>query len=388
MAELNTPTSISAFLTLALRLAADASDFATTAGTTSAECRQLGLEISLFCSTLKQVQSKIGEAGKSRYSTCASRQTQHIVDHCWDVLMSIDALFARPRSSAGLKDDAMHKAILTLSHPGTHMLRKALEACLITLHILLHSMEFAGCLTSKRLSVVELATEEKAIAMIINSLKVSRNLAIESLESFEDERMDCRPSMGVEATQRRSNLRPGNKLRKTRRGTRLQDIAEKPEISAPGPKGKISAWVKDLVVDEGKYSLISLEFQQCSWSPTLAMTLDPVDVRTPYPSMPELGTGEAVSGRTISSPVVARDMVPAEVGTTSQQTNTTSHHHPLFISLPAEVDGDELYLDTEPAEQRLVRAATERPLQTLSTSKEKTRDRRPLLFSGETEGDR
>ncbi|KAK2627530.1 hypothetical protein QTJ16_003496 [Diplocarpon rosae] len=312
MTELSAPTSISAVTTLALKLAADAFDLAKTATTTSVECRQLGLEISLFCSTLKQVDSTISEAGRLRYSICASRQTQHIVDRCWDILMSIDAMFGHPRSSAASRDDTVYKAIPNVSHPETQILRKALEACIITLHILLHRMELARCRTLKSLTVLELAAEEKKAAMITNSLKISRDFTIETIETFEDDGMDCRPFMAAEVTQRKLSMRQGNRLRKTKPGSRFQDVA-KPEISAQDLREKTSAWVKGLIVVEEKYSLISLEFHQCLRSPAIAP--DKFDATNTYSSVCELDTCEVV-GRTASSPIEVQDLVPVRVTAT------------------------------------------------------------------------
>jgi hypothetical protein len=67
-------------------------EFASTVGSAGQEIKQIGIEISLFCSVLKQLESTLTKAKAYRYSLSAIETTQEILDRCQEVFNEIEAI--------------------------------------------------------------------------------------------------------------------------------------------------------------------------------------------------------------------------------------------------------------------------------------------------------
>ena len=65
-------------------------EFASTAGSAGQEVKRIGIEISLFCSVLKQLQSTLTKAKAYRYSLSALETTQEILDRCQEAFQEIE----------------------------------------------------------------------------------------------------------------------------------------------------------------------------------------------------------------------------------------------------------------------------------------------------------
>jgi hypothetical protein len=67
-------------------------EFASTVGSAGHEVKQIGIEISLFCSVLKQLESTLAKAKAYRYSLSAIETTQQILNRCQEVFQDIEAI--------------------------------------------------------------------------------------------------------------------------------------------------------------------------------------------------------------------------------------------------------------------------------------------------------
>jgi len=67
-------------------------EFASTVSSAGQEVKQIGIEISLFCSVLKQLQSTLIKAKTCRYSLSAIETTAEILDRCQQIFNEIEAI--------------------------------------------------------------------------------------------------------------------------------------------------------------------------------------------------------------------------------------------------------------------------------------------------------
>jgi predicted glycosyl hydrolase (DUF1957 family) len=130
-------------------------EFASSVGSAGVEARQIGTEISLFCSVLKQLQSTLTKARSYRYSISAIETTQEILDRCQDVFKEIEEIIESLRKRRGKTAEASVDLVArvkwTFKRSHVQMLRTTLESCKITLHIMLTTLEFAQKIATRRL---------------------------------------------------------------------------------------------------------------------------------------------------------------------------------------------------------------------------------------------
>ena len=130
-------------------------EFASTVGSAGQEVKRIGIEISLFCSVLKQLQSTLTKAKAYRYSLSALETTQEILDRCQEVFQEIenvvDAL--RKRGGEGSTEpsvDLIARVKWTLKRSKVQVLRTTLESCKVTLHLMLSTLDFAQKIATRR----------------------------------------------------------------------------------------------------------------------------------------------------------------------------------------------------------------------------------------------
>jgi hypothetical protein len=127
-------------------------EFASTLGSAGREVRQIGIEISLFCSVLKQLQSTLTKAKAYRYSLSAIETTEEILKRCQEVFKEIDGIIygLRKRGNAEPSVDLIARVKWTFKRSQVQVLRKTLESCKVTLHLMLSTLDFAQKIATRR----------------------------------------------------------------------------------------------------------------------------------------------------------------------------------------------------------------------------------------------
>jgi hypothetical protein len=154
MAEIGAIASIIGVAGAGAKLSIVLFDFASTVGSAGLEIRQIGTEISLFCSVLVQLQSTLTRAKGYRYSISAIDTTQQILDRCQQVFKDIDSIvdgLRKPGAKPGEASvDLVARVKWTLKRSKVQLLRTTLESCKITLHLMLTTLDFAQKLSLRR----------------------------------------------------------------------------------------------------------------------------------------------------------------------------------------------------------------------------------------------
>lgn len=122
---------------------------AKTAGSMAPNIRHLGADISLFCSVLKQVHLAVANSGMTKYSVGSRVLVQKIVRRCQKVFTSLDQIVDWLGPDGNHDEGFLAKADSVFGRSHCQILRKMVEACTITLHILLHNLEVARCLSTR-----------------------------------------------------------------------------------------------------------------------------------------------------------------------------------------------------------------------------------------------
>lgn len=130
-------------------------EFASTVGSAGQEVKRIGVEISLFCSVLKQLHSTLTKAKAYRYSLRALDTTQEILDQCQEVFKEIESILNGLRkrgvqSSAEPSVDLIARVKWTFKRSQVQVLRATLESCKATLHLMLTTLEFAQKIATRR----------------------------------------------------------------------------------------------------------------------------------------------------------------------------------------------------------------------------------------------
>ena len=155
MAELGAIASIIGVAGAGAKLSIVLFEFASTVGAAGLEVKRIGIEISLFCSVLKQLQSALTKAKAYRYSLSAIETTQEILDRCQEVFRDIKGIFDGLRKRGGDRTveplvDLIARVRWTFKRSQVQVLRTTLESCKITLHIMLTTLEFAQKIATRR----------------------------------------------------------------------------------------------------------------------------------------------------------------------------------------------------------------------------------------------
>jgi hypothetical protein len=130
-------------------------EFASTVGSAGQEVKQIGIEISLFCSVLKQLQSTLSKAKACRYSLSAIETTAEILDRCQEIFDEIKAIVTslstrNVERSVESTRKFINSVKWTFKRSKVQLLRTTLESCKVTLHIMLSTLEFAQTIATRR----------------------------------------------------------------------------------------------------------------------------------------------------------------------------------------------------------------------------------------------
>lgn len=132
-------------------------EFASTVGSAGQEVKQIGIEISLFCSVLKQLQSTLNKAKAYRYSLTAIETTAEILDQCQEIFSEIETIVTNlsvgnrgNERSAESTRRFINSVKWTFKKSKVQLLRTTLESCKVTLHIMLSTLEFAQTIATRR----------------------------------------------------------------------------------------------------------------------------------------------------------------------------------------------------------------------------------------------
>jgi hypothetical protein len=155
MAEIGAIASIIGVVGAGAKLSIILFEFASTVGSAGAEVKRIGIEISLFCSVLKQLQSTLTKAKAYRYSLSALQTTQEILDRCQEIFKDIEDIVdglrkRRTGEAAETSMDLISRAKWTFKRSQVQVLRTTLESCKITLHLMLTTLEFAQKIGTRR----------------------------------------------------------------------------------------------------------------------------------------------------------------------------------------------------------------------------------------------
>jgi len=155
MAEIGAIASIIGVAGAGAKLSIMLFEFASSVGSAGAEVKRIGIEISLFCSVLKQLQSTLTKAKAYRYSLSALETTQEVLDRCQDVFEEIEGIVdgLRKRGTGEAVETSMGliaRVKWTFKRSKVQVLRTTLESCKITLHLMLTTLEFAQKIATRR----------------------------------------------------------------------------------------------------------------------------------------------------------------------------------------------------------------------------------------------
>ncbi|KAI9049823.1 hypothetical protein LZ554_005973 [Drepanopeziza brunnea f. sp. 'monogermtubi'] len=405
-------SNTSDLIALGLELSTTLADLAATLGTAAAaglDVRQSGLEISLLCSVLLQVHYTVTHAAPCRYSIGALAQMKTIVTRGAEVLVEIDQGVRRVDAGKG-DGDLLARVRLVFGHARFQILRGAVEACTVTLHIMLHNLGLARCRWARKLSAVELLEEEKMTALVTDGLKTTRYATLHRLQSLETTMQSAasnhHPPPAADLHEIIFTSRPPHRRHRLRKSQPQPPKGEEAEqVSTATEQRRLSTWVQGLILDEEKNSLISLEFRPLALGPSRGQgreDCDQVSPDSPFPrpaadaattAIAELGTGDSSLGGTRSVPSDAVELDAPEVcpAVIQQQQVEVAGRRPSVSTratasngLSDAIEGDELFFGTSAVPQRVnTRAATEPTVGVLTKAKRASKDRRPLLFLGE-----
>jgi hypothetical protein len=109
MAEIGAIASIIGVAGAGAKLSIMLFEFASSVGSAGAEVKRIGIEIKLFCSVLKQLQSTLTKAKAYRYSLSSLETTQEVLDRCQDVFEEIEGIVdgLRKRSTGEAVETSM-----------------------------------------------------------------------------------------------------------------------------------------------------------------------------------------------------------------------------------------------------------------------------------------
>jgi hypothetical protein len=151
MAEVGAVASIIALVATGAKLSLFLFEVSSSLGSAGTEIQQIAVEISLFCSVLKQLRNTLAKARGCRYSLSALETTNEIFVRCTDIFNEINNLLAGFKSKSKDGDvDWRAKMKWAFKKGDIKVLRTTLESCKITLHIMLTTMDFAQQIASRR----------------------------------------------------------------------------------------------------------------------------------------------------------------------------------------------------------------------------------------------
>ena len=153
MAEIGVIASIIGLISTGAKLSLAIFDFASSIGHAGKELRDVGTEISLFCSVVTQLQAVLTHA-HFRYSTAAINTTKQIIDRCQQILDDFGDIVNSLQSTQGPglvpTVDFVARVRWTFKKSQVQVLRSTLDSCKLTLHVMLTTMEVAQKVSRRR----------------------------------------------------------------------------------------------------------------------------------------------------------------------------------------------------------------------------------------------
>ncbi|CZR66657.1 uncharacterized protein PAC_16558 [Phialocephala subalpina] len=238
-------------------------EFASTVGSAGQEVKRIGVEISLFCSVLKQLHSTLTKAKAYRYSLRALDTTQEILDQCQEVFKEIESILNGLRKggvqgSAESSVDLVARVKWTFKRSQVQVLRATLESCKATLHLMLTTLEFAQKIATRRISTIETLAEDEHEGMMTRSLIIAQQCTVDNIQSLEEEEEEVQQQLsGSEMLS--PPLTPGTppvgRVMRIPAGHRYSRSFDNQTFRPPLPakdleRKRASVWINDLMFDK------------------------------------------------------------------------------------------------------------------------------------------
>ncbi|CZT01881.1 uncharacterized protein RAG0_09287 [Rhynchosporium agropyri] len=222
---------------------------------------QLAVEISLLSSTLKQISSIILQRdGGGRYAIGAISIVQKILDRCQLIYDELNTMLNRieieTRNGMNVGKGKEYTSLVMkvrreFEKVEVKIAKAVMEACRITLHLMVHKLASAGRkIVSRRHSSHGTNTEDAQSELLSQALQLARRITIATLERLENGEQSSSATRSTSKRLRKLQRKP--KVKKGEVGSlreRKQEEREKP-----------SEWVKSLVRLEINNELISVKF--------------------------------------------------------------------------------------------------------------------------------
>ncbi|KIM94409.1 hypothetical protein OIDMADRAFT_60736 [Oidiodendron maius Zn] len=253
MAEIGAIASIIGVAGAGAKLSIVLFEFASTVGSAGLEVRQIGIDISLFCSVLKQLQSTLTKAKAYRYSISAIETTQEILDRCQEVFGEIEGILRGLQKggrdpSAEPSVDLIARVKWTFKRSKVQVLRATLESCKIMLHIMLTTLEFAQKIATRRVSTVETQAEDEHEQAMTHSLIIAHQCSVDTLMKLEDEEYQQLPTESGEPSL--STTGPTSVGRVVQLPARDKPLPWQFGPTKGAERKRASIWLNDLIFDK------------------------------------------------------------------------------------------------------------------------------------------
>ncbi|PVH83791.1 hypothetical protein DL98DRAFT_652243 [Cadophora sp. DSE1049] len=209
------------------------------------EVNKLATDIILLTSTLNSLRTTLSSSDGCRYSIGAVELAQKVLDRCREIFEGLDKVLVSLKLEGVRKEDLVLKTTNEFQRTESKILRVLLEACSITLHLMLHNLTISKKPIAKRSSMYTLDMEAEQHELIIHTLQTSRQNTIAFIEHLEN----------GDTNKNILSSSKSNKLRKLKRPNKEKETKE-----SNIRKERASDWVRSLIRDERNNALIALEF--------------------------------------------------------------------------------------------------------------------------------
>ncbi|KAE9375816.1 hypothetical protein N431DRAFT_315168, partial [Stipitochalara longipes BDJ] len=236
-------------------------DFASKIGSAGQEIRQIGIEISIFCSVLEQLQSTLTKAKAYRYSVGALETTQEILNRCQEVFDEIEGIISGLRkrgqeSSPEAIKDLRVRVKWTFKRSRVQVLRTTLESCKLTLHMMLSTLDFAQKIATRRTSTLQTQAEDEHEETMTRSLVIAHQCTVDALHKLEEEEVQ---QQAIEGDPMSSQLIPGTpplgQVVRAPAGHNSSQPFNTQKVRSPiyarnPEKRRASVWINSLIFDD------------------------------------------------------------------------------------------------------------------------------------------
>jgi hypothetical protein len=158
MAEIGIIASIVGVTAIGAKVSLCLYKFADGVGSAGEDVRRVAVEVSLFCSVLKQLGSTLRRAKAARYSLSALASADQILEECQRVFAEIgditDGLQRHGPTTGETSINLASRVKWTFKRSRVSVLRSTLESMKATLHLMLTTLDFAERVASRRYAVM------------------------------------------------------------------------------------------------------------------------------------------------------------------------------------------------------------------------------------------